>query len=112
MSPQKLLDVRILRAFQSLVRATENNITLFHHHHLAIDEAQALTFTLEYDLTLVVDHGIFRAYVLEIIHLVSNEDGRNVFEIPKFHCELTNSASCRRIQTCGRFVEKHNLGVA
>src|SRR5215212_2581516 len=112
MSPQKFLNVRILCASQRFVCSTEYDLALAHHHHLAVDETKPLAFTLENDFAVFVDERILVADVVEIVHLVSHEDGRHVFEVAQFHRELTDGASSRWIQTCSRLVEQNDLRIA
>src|SRR5262245_23168914 len=90
MSSQKLLNVRIFRPPQRFVVSAEINTPLTHHHDLAVYQAKSFTFTFENYSALIVNDGILRTYVLQIVHLMRNKNRRNIFEIPKLHCELTD----------------------
>src|SRR5215203_3903623 len=112
MSPQKLLDVRIFRASQCFVRAAEDDVALAHHHDLAIGETEPLTFTFKNHFAVFVDYSIFGTDVVEIVHLVSHEDRRDVFQVAQFHCQLADGPGGRWIETRGRLVKKNNLWIA
>src|SRR5258708_4786292 len=47
MSPQKLLDIGVLGSAQAFISPTKNNITLTHHHDLAVDQTKPLTLALK-----------------------------------------------------------------
>jgi hypothetical protein len=74
MSSQKSLDVRILGPAQSFVSAAENDLALSHHHHLAVDQTEPLAFNFENDFAVFVDNSVLRTDVIQIVHLVRDED--------------------------------------
>ena len=65
-SPQKLLNVRILGTPQAFVRPAENDVSIAHHHHLAVDETKPFAFTFENNLSFVVNDRIFRTDVFKL----------------------------------------------
>src|SRR6185369_17406476 len=93
------------------VCAAEDDLAFFHHHHFAVDETKPLALALENYLAIFVNYSVLGTDVLEIIHLVSHEDRRHVFEVAKFHRELADRSSCRWIETCGRLVKQNDLRI-
>src|SRR5574341_2624018 len=73
-SAQKLLNVWILGPAQAFISAAENNLTVAHHDHFAVDEAELLAFFFKDDLTRFVDDRVFRAEIIQIVHFVRDED--------------------------------------
>src|SRR5262245_47587790 len=112
MSPQKSLDVRIFCTSQRFVCSAEDDLALTHHHHFAVDETKPLALALENHFAVFVYYSIFGTDVLEIVHLVSHEDRRHVFEIAKFHRQLAECSRSRRIETCCRLVKQNDLRIA
>ena len=49
----------------SFVRATEDDVSLAHHHHFAVDQTKPFAFAFENDFAFVVNHGIFGTDVLQ-----------------------------------------------
>src|SRR6185369_12557317 len=111
-SAKKLLNVRILSLTKSFVGAAENDLAFFHHHHFAVGQAKPFAFSLKHHLSFFVHYRVFGTEVVEIVHLVRNKDRRNVFQVAQLHGQLANCSGGRRIETSGRFVEKHNLRIA
>src|SRR5678815_6002636 len=112
MSPQKLLDVRILCASQCFVCSAKDNLALTHHHYLTVDETKPLALALENHFAIFVNYSVLGTDVLEIVHLVSHEDRRHVFKIAKFHRQLADCSRSRWIETCGRLVKQNDFRIA
>src|SRR5215813_12395091 len=79
-SAKEPLNVRIICSSQALVCAAEDDVAFAHHQHLAVNQAEALAFFLEYDLALFIDDCVFRAKVVEVVHFVRDKDGRDIFQ--------------------------------
>jgi hypothetical protein len=73
-SAKEFVDIRVFGAAQRFVSAAENYFALPHHHHLAVDEAEAFAFTLEHDLAVFVNYRVLGTDVLHVVHFVRNED--------------------------------------
>jgi hypothetical protein len=74
MTAQKLLDIRILGSSQSFVRAAENYVSVPHHHDFTVDETEPFTFTFENNFAVVVNYRVLRTDVMQVVHLVRDED--------------------------------------
>src|SRR5437868_14697787 len=112
MSAKEFVDIRVFGTAQRFVGSAEDDFALAHHHYFAVDETKAFAFALEHDLAVFVDYCILGADVLHVVHLVGDEDRRDVFEVAQFHGELANRTRGWRIETGGWFVEQHDLRIA
>src|SRR6185503_3109815 len=112
MSAQEPLDVRILCTAQRFVRSAEDNFALLHHHHFTVDKTKPLAFAFENHFFVFVDYRVFGTDVMKIVHLVSHEDRRHVFEIAQLHCQLADGPGCRWIETGRRLIKQYDLWIA
>src|SRR2546423_4477504 len=112
MSADEPLDVRVFALVQRLVRALEDDLAAAQHKNLRVDEAQALPLVLEDDLAVVVDDSVLGGEVLDVVHLVRDEDGRHVFEVAQLDCEFADGSRRRRVEAGGRLVEQDYLRAA
>src|SRR5919198_3576959 len=111
-SADEPLDVGVLGLVQRLVRALEDDLAAAQHQHLRVDEAEALALLLEGDLAVVVDDRVLRGQVLDVVHLVRDEDRGDVLEVAQLDRQLADGARGRRVQSRRRLVEHDDLRAA
>src|ERR1051325_5484010 len=111
-SADEPLDVRVVLLVQRLVCALEDYLAAAQHQDLRVDEAEALALLLEVYLPVVVDDRVLARQVLDVVHLVRDEDGRHVFEVAQLYRELADGSRRRRGETRGRLVEHDYLRAA
>src|SRR5215210_6875205 len=98
MSTKELPDIRVFRLAQSFVRAAKDYLALAQHQNFGVDQTQPLALALEDDLALIVDDGVFRAEIIQIVHLVRDEDRGDILQIAQLHGKLADGARRRRIE--------------
>src|SRR4051812_17624376 len=106
------LNVAVLILVQRLVCALEDYLAAAEHDDLRVDEAEALALLLEVYLAVVVNDRVLARQILDVVHLVRDEDGRHVFEVAEFYREFADGSSGRRVEARSRLVEHHNLRAA
>src|ERR1044071_9086499 len=74
-SADEPLDVGVLVLVERLVGALEDDLAAAQHEHLGVGQAEALPLLLEYDLAVVIDDRVLGGEVLDVVHLVRDEDG-------------------------------------
>src|SRR5215208_7440134 len=84
-SADEPLDVGVLVAVERLVGALEDDLAAAQHDHLGVGQAEALPLLLEDDLAVVVDDRVLARQVLDVVHLVRDEDGGDVFEVAQLN---------------------------
>src|SRR5919112_56627 len=111
-SADEPLDVGVLVLVQRLVRALEDDLAAAQHYDLRVDEAEALALLLEVYLAVVVDDRVLARQVLDVVHLVRDEDGGHVFEVAELYRQLADGARRRRVEARRRLVEHDDLRAA
>src|SRR6185436_11666070 len=76
-SAKKLLNIRILSLAQTFVGTGKNYLAVLHHHHFTVSQAKPFAFPLKHDLSFFVYNGILRTKVIQVIHFMGNEYGRD-----------------------------------
>src|SRR5437667_5552186 len=111
-SAKKFLNVWILCFSQSFISTAENNVAFTNHHHLTVNQTEALAFPLKHHLSFFVYYGVLGTEILDVVHLVGHKNRGHVFEIPQLHGKFTNRARCRRIEARCGLVEEDDLRIA
>src|SRR6266481_1524144 len=110
-SAQEFLNIGIARVAERFIRTAENDFSVAYHQDFTINQAKFLALFFENHFAGFVYHRVFRSKVIEVVHLVGDENRRDVFQIAQLHSQLANRACRRRIQTRGGFVEQYDLRI-
>src|SRR6266536_1372616 len=97
MSAEKLLNVGILSMAKAFIRAAENYVSFSHHHDLTVYQTKSLAFALKNHCAFLVNYRVFRTEVIEVVHLVSYEYGRNVLKVAQLHRQFADGSRSRWI---------------